>query len=205
MKIDTVIFDIGGVLVGLGRIRFFRRFGFEEETCQAVMRATVLSPHWKEFDRGVLSDEEVIDRFVQDAPQLESEIRTCMENIHGIVYPLESSIPWIEEVKAAGLRTLYLSNYSMKVARENEDAITFLPHLDGGIMSCDYNVLKPDPAFYQILIDKYSLVPERCVFLDDLEENLEGARALGIHTILVRDQAQAARDLRALLQDRRDL
>ena len=198
-KINTVIFDIGGVLVGLGRMNFFRQFDFAEETMQEVMKATVLSPHWKEFDRAVLTDEQVIDRFVQDAPHLEKEIRTCMENVHGIVYPLETSIPWIREVRSAGCRALYLSNYSMKVARENEDALGFLPYMDGGIMSCDYHLLKPEPAFYQTLIDKYSLEPERCVFLDDLADNLEGARAFGIHTILVRDHEQAAEELRQML------
>lgn len=201
MKINTVIFDIGGVMVGLGRIHFFEQFGYPPEVCEKLLESTLKSPHWKEFDIGVLTDEEVIDRFVQDAPEMETQIRACMENIHGVVYRLETSIPWIKEIKESGRRVLYLSNYSMKVARENEDAMDFLPHMDGGLLSCDYNVIKPDPVFYQILIDKYDLDPGSCVFLDDLESNLETARALGIHTILVRDHEQAAADLRALLEE----
>ena len=62
-------------------------------------------------------------------------------------------------------------------------------------------MIKPDPAFYRILIDKYDLDPARCVFLDDLEENLATARELGIHTILVRDHEQAAADLQKMLYD----
>ena len=201
MKINTVIFDIGGVMVGLGRIRFFEQFGYPPEMCERLMASTLTSPHWKEFDRGVLTDEEVIDRFVQDAPELEKEIRACMENIHGVVYRLDTSIPWIKEIKESGRRVLYLSNYSMKVANENEDAMDFLPHMDGGLLSCDHKVIKPDPAFYQILIDRYGLEPDKCVFLDDLESNLETARDLGIHTILVRSHEQAAADLRALLEE----
>ena len=149
----------------------------------------------------ILSDEEVIDRFVQDTPELEKEIRSCMKNIHGVVYRLDTSIPWIREIKESGRRVLYLSNYSMKVARDNEDAMDFLPYMDGGLLSCDYNVIKPDPAFYQILIDKYDLDPSKCVFLDDLEDNLAAARKFGIQTIQVRDHEQAASDLRALLEE----
>ena len=89
----------------------------------------------------------------------------------------------------------------MKVARDNEDAMDFLPYMDGGLLSCDYNVIKPDPAFYQILIDKYDLDPSKCVFLDDLEDNLAAAREFGIQTIQVRDHEQAASDLRALLEE----
>ena len=114
---------------------------------------------------------------------------------------MDTSIPWIEEIKESGRRVLYLSNYSTKVTRDNIEAMDFLEHMDGGIMSCDYHVIKPDPAFYRILIDRYDLVPEECVFLDDLEENLETARSLGIHTILVRDHEQAAADLRKLLEE----
>ena len=73
--------------------------------------------------------------------------------------------------------------------------------MDGGLLSCDYNVIKPDPAFYQILIDKYDLDPSKCVFLDDLEDNLAAAREFGIQTIQVRDHEQAASDLRALLEE----
>ena len=118
MKIDTVIFDIGGVLVGLGRIHFFEQFGYSHEMCQRLLDSTLRNPNWKELDIGLLSDEEVIDRFVQDTPELEQEIRACMKNIHGVVYRLETSIPWIKEIKESGRRVLYLSNYSMKVARE---------------------------------------------------------------------------------------
>ena len=201
MKINTVIFDIGGVMVGLGRMRFFQQFGYPQEISEQVMNSTVKSPHWKELDRGVLTDEEIIARFVKDAPELEKEIRHCMENVHGIVYRLDTSIPWIQSLKAAGKKVLYLSNYSMKVARDNEDAMDFLSYMDGGLLSCDYNVIKPDPAFYQILIDKYDLVPSECVFLDDLEANLAGARELGIHTIRVKDHEQAAAELEKLLED----
>ena len=188
-------------MVGLGRIHFFEQFGYSPEMCGGLLACTLRSPHWKEFDRGVLTDREVIDRFVEDTPELEEEIRACMKNIHGVVYRLDTSIPWIEEIKATGRRVLYLSNYSRKVADENEDAMDFLPYMDGGLLSCDYKVIKPDPAFYQILIDKYDLEPEKCVFLDDLESNLETARELGINTILVKDHEQAAADLQALLEE----
>ena len=200
MKINTVIFDIGGVMVGLGRLHFFEQFGYSPQMCERLLSSTMKSPHWKELDRGVLTDEEVIDRFVKDAPELETEIRRSMENVHGIVYRLETSIPWIEELRESGRRVLYLSNYSMKVANDNEDAMDFLSHMDGGLLSCDYKVIKPDPAFYMILIEKYGLEPSECVFLDDLEDNLAAARSLGIRTILVKDHEQAAADLKALLE-----
>ena len=200
MRINTVIFDIGGVLVDFGREHFFEQFGHSPEMCMRLYESTVRSPYWKEFDLGLIADEEVIDLFAGYAPELESEIREAMKCVHGVVRRMDAAIPWIRKIKESGRRTLYLSNYSMKGAGDNADAMDFLPFLDGGLLSCDYHVIKPDPAFYRILIDRYDLVPEECVFLDDLEENLETARSLGIHTILVKDHEQAAADLKALLE-----
>lgn len=201
MKINTVIFDIGGVLVDFGREHFFEQFGHEPEMCRLLYERTVRSPYWKEFDLGLLPDEKVIDLFAEYTPELEREIRESMANVNGVVRRMDAAIPWIKEIKASGRKALYLSNYSMKVARDNAEAMDFLPHLDGGLLSCDYHVIKPDPAFYKILIEKYDLDPSRCVFLDDLEENLATARELGIHTIQVRDHEQAAADLERLLYD----
>ena len=143
----------------------------------------------------------MIDLFAGYAPELESEIRESMKNVHGVVRRMDAAIPWIEQIRESGRKTLYLSNYSMTVARDNADAMDFLPYLDGGLLSCDYHVIKPDPAIYRILIDKSDLDPEKCVFLDDLEDNLKTARDLGIHTILVRDHEQAAADLERMLRE----
>ena len=201
MKINTVIFDIGGVLVDFGRQHFFEQFGHSPEMCMRLYKSTISSPYWKEYDRGVLTDEEVVDCFVGSAPELENEIREAMKNVHGVVRRMDAAIPWIRQIQESGRKALYLSNYSRKVAGDNMDAMDFLPYLDGGLLSCDYQVIKPNPAFYQILIEKYDLDPARCVFLDDLEDNIAAAKELGFHTILVRDHEQAVADLARLLEE----
>ena len=70
--------------------------------------------------------------------------------------------------------------------------------MDGGILSYQDKVIKPMPEIYQLLIDRYDLKPEECVFMDDTPCNLEGAEKFGIHTIHFRTQAQAIEELRAM-------
>ncbi|MDE5718684.1 MAG: HAD-IA family hydrolase [Lachnospiraceae bacterium] len=77
-------------------------------------------------------------------------------------------------------------------------ALDFLPHMDGGILSYEDKVIKPMPEIYQLLIDRYGLTPEECVFLDDTQRNLDGAEKFGIHTILFKNQAQAIEELERL-------
>ena len=199
-NINTVIFDIGGVLVELGRFRFLESKGFTGELAQRVMYATMRSDDWVQLDLNVLSEGEILQRFIENDPGIEKEIRHMFADVHGIVEPREESLPWLCQVKAAGKKVLYLSNYSHKIMRECADALYFLPEMDGGLFSCDVHLVKPDPAFYELLIDRYALVPEQCVFIDDLETNLEPAKKLGIHTIHFQSPQQAREELDRLLE-----
>ena len=70
--------------------------------------------------------------------------------------------------------------------------------MDGGILSYQEKIIKPMPEIYQLLIDRYDLTPEECVFLDDTPRILEAAEKFGIHTILFKDQAQAIAELKKL-------
>ena len=95
-------------------------------------------------------------------------------------------------------QVLVLSNFSDKVARDNPDALDFLEYVDGGILSYRDGVIKPDPAIYRLLISRYDLKPEECVFLDDTQKNLDAAEKFGIHTILFKGMEEAKERLREL-------
>ena len=196
--IRTIIFDIGNVLTVFGWKNFLKSFGFDAETEEKVAKATMDNPFWNEFDRGMLNEEEMLAGFIRNDPSVEKEIRQIYENLHGILTKADYAIPWIKELKAKGYQVLVLSNFSSKVARENPDALEFLEYVDGGILSYQDGVIKPDPAIYRLLLDRYGLKPEECVFLDDIQKNLDAAKAFGIHTILFRSMEQAREELRAL-------
>lgn len=196
--IRTIIFDIGNVLADFCWEAHYRRFGYTGERLERLAAATVKNDAWNEYDRGVLTDEEVLQRFIDSDPEMETDIRRCLANVEGMVTRNDYAIPWIQELKREGYQTLYLSNFSKKAAKECRKALDFLPHMDGGILSYQDKVIKPMPEIYQLLIDRYQLVPEECVFLDDTQKNLTGAEVFGIHTILFKNQEQTKEELRKL-------
>ena len=100
--------------------------------------------------------------------------------------------------KKNGYQVLVLSNFSHKAVVECAHVLDFLPYTDGGILSYKDHVIKPQPEIYELLINRYQLVPEECVFMDDLEENIKGAANAGIHTILFKDEMQAKSKLREM-------
>ncbi len=196
--IKTIIFDIGNVLTAFGWKEFIHSFGFEPEVEERVGKATVAHPFWNEMDRGKLNEQELLEGFIRNDPEVESQIRQVFQNLGGILLKADYAIPWVQELKRAGYQVLVLSNFSEKVGRENPDAMGFMEYVDGGILSCRDGLIKPDPAIYQLLIDRYGLTPEECVFLDDLPANVEAAAGLGLHTILFRSRQQAEEELARL-------
>ena len=84
-------------------------------------------------------------------------------------------------------------------AAVNHGRLSFMPLIDGGVISYEVKSVKPEPGIYEALIGKYDLIPEECVFLDDREENVEAARQKGFHGIVVEGYEQASEALDKLL------
>ena len=104
--IRNIIFDIGNVLTDYRWEGFLADKGFDAEMIQKIAKASVMHPAGAEYDRGTWTDEQVLDAFVKDAPQLEQELYQAFTSIAGIVTPRGYAIPWLQELKAKGFLTI---------------------------------------------------------------------------------------------------
>ena len=196
--IRTVIFDIGNELAGFEWREHFRNLGYEEEMVERLGKATVQSGNWNEYDRGCLTDEQIETLLAGNDPEIEEEIRRALRDLSGIVKRWDYAVPWIKELKQKGYQVLVLSNFSRKALRECWNALDFLPYVDGGILSFREKLIKPMPEIYSLLLDRYHLKPEECVFMDDTLINVEAARRAGIHAFRFENQEQAKAELAKL-------
>ena len=196
--IKTVIFDIGNVLTDFRWEEYIREFGFDEETVQKVAKATAMTQTWYKFDKGVVSFEEVLKEFISNDPSVEKEIRIMCENMSRIVTKVDYAIPWVKSLKEKGYQVLVLSNFSEKAWQDCQDALGFMSYTDGGIVSYLHKCIKPEPDIYQLIIGQYNLVPEECVFIDDLQKNLDAAAEFGINTILFQSYMGTVEELKKL-------
>ena len=97
--IRTVVFDIGNVLAGFAWQEYFLGFGYPEETYRRLVKATVGSRTWQEHDRGALTDDEILNLFIENDPGIEKELRETLSSIHGMVVKYDYAIPWVQELK----------------------------------------------------------------------------------------------------------
>ena len=196
--IKNIIFDIGNVLCAFRWKEYFQEFGYSEEILERLAKATAQNEDWNEFDRGALTREEILELFVENDPGIEKEIRQTLTNIKNLLAKYDYAVPWIQELKAKGYQCYYLSNFSLPAWEDCQHVLDFIPYMDGGIISYLDKVIKPGREIYELLLQRYDLKAEECVFLDDTEKNIVGAKNVGIRGIVFQNKEQAIEQLRGL-------
>ena len=197
--INTVIFDVGNVLVDFDWEGFIHRmFPGRNELIAELDEAVWGNGRWDRLDAGD-EPEKVFAGIIAQAPEREQELRKVFENVGDTLRKRPATPIWINELKSRGYRVLYLSNYSHYVMSKNPEVLDFLPLMDGGIFSCDVKLIKPDRKIYECITQKYNLVPSECVFIDDIERNVKAAKDFGFNAIRFLNLEQAQKDLNVIL------
>ena len=195
MSVNTVIFDIGGVLVDFCWREFIAEKGYSPEMVERIGKASTQTPQWDEFDRGVLSTEEIIEGFIRNDPEIADDLKKVYSDLTGLLRKRERTIPWIRALKKAGYKVLVLSNFSKQAIDVNPFMYEFLDETDGGILSYKDKVIKPDRAIYELITKRYDLTPEQCVFIDDTSRNIDAAIAFGMNGIVFENYDQVEDEL----------
>jgi putative hydrolase of the HAD superfamily len=198
IMINTIIFDIGNVLLDFDYMKQFRRL-FDEKTAQTIADISIRKPEiWVEMDRGVLSYEEAVNLIIQGAPHLENEIRIAIKELYENVDSFPYAVDWVKHLKKKGYRIYILSNYGEKPFADSKVHMPFLQFVDGKLISYEIQEVKPNAAIYQTICDRFSINLNEAVFIDDSAANITGAQAFGLNTILFKTYEDAVDQLRKL-------
>jgi epoxide hydrolase-like predicted phosphatase len=199
MLIDAVIFDIGDVLeinpaTGWQQ-RWSQRLGLDLDEFERR-----LGELWAQGPTGG-QDLASIERATAEAFGLDDAgLRALMDDVWE-EYVGSLNLELVDYFRALRPRykTAILSN-SFVGAREREhDAHQLADLCDLIVYSHEEGCRKPDPQIYRIVCQRLNIAPEAAVFLDDLQENIDGALNIGMNAIRFDDNAQAISELEALL------
>lgn len=198
--IKNIIFDIGQVLAEFRWRSYLKELGIEGERFSRVAKATVEGPYWNEMDRGVMTFSEIVEACVKLDLEMEEQIRLFFSKKTGLVLEYPYAKPWVLSLKQAGFFIYLLSNYGEVYFQCVKENFGFYPCVDGGVISYEVKKIKPEEEIYQLLLERYALIAEECVFLDDREENIEAAKKLGFQVIHFQNYENAKRELNAILK-----
>lgn len=196
MSFSHVILDMGNVLLRFDPDAAVRLFFDGPEDRALAKRVLFCSPLWRELDRGTVTLSEIKTETARLLPaRLRNQAAACLENWHVTMKPLPGAKDFVAALKAAGKRLYLLTNAGLQF-------YTYFPRemdlslFDGRVVSAEEKLLKPDPAIYRRLMDRCSLDPADCVFVDDTPENVAAARRLGMRGVVFDgDHARLLSDL----------
>lgn len=199
MKIKNIIFDFGGVLMDWNPRYFFKDY-FNDDDKMEYFLENIAQDEWNiEQDRG-RSLSEGTEIQIKKFPEWEKEIRAYYDNW---TVMLKSDIPQnvdvLRKLKSTDYQLFGLTNWSAETfpyALENYD---FFQIFDGKIVvSGTEKLIKPDPAIWHILLERYHIQAGESVFIDDNPKNIEMARSLGFATIHVTPDTNLEQELAVL-------
>ncbi len=194
----TVVFDVGNVLLRWDPRLVYRELIPEPERLDWFMQ-NVCTAAWNiEQDRG-RPWADAVALLVSQHPEWEREIRAYDERWHesipGIV---EDSVAVLTELKGRGDKVYAITNFSREKWAECLIRFPFLQSFDGVIVSAHERLIKPDPAIFELLMQRYDLAAGDCIFVDDSARNVAAAGALGMQTVHFVEPI----DLRSALRER---
>jgi 2-haloacid dehalogenase len=183
-KIDTVVFDIGGVLIDWNPRYLYRKIFKTEEEITWFME-NICTSEWNDLQDAGRSFHEATEELVLRHPQHEVPIRAWYgrfpETISGAIQP---TIDVLAKVKQKKAHKLYaLTNWSAESFPWAYENFEFLSWFEGIVVSGQEKTRKPFPDFYHIMFNRYNIDPARAVFVDDNIKNIKGANEVGMNTI----------------------
>jgi len=187
MKVKTIVFDFGGVLVDWNPKYLFEDL-FEDKSKMDYFFKNVCNDAWNtEQDRG-RSFSEGVNFLQKKYPEYYDYIQTYFDRWDEMMI---SDIP--ENVDAlyqlSELYPLYgLTNWSAETLPLAYKRFPFFEKFIGVVVSGEEKLIKPDPQFFQVLLDRYELIAEESVFIDDNMANIQAADKLGFHTIHIHNK-----------------
>ena len=201
--IKNILFDLGAVLVKYDWRAYAEKKFEDKRVSDAVYDSLICHHVWDEMDRGVWSDEKIRETFVSFHPEYRKEILLALDEAGLDLQRFDYTVDWINSLKERGFKIYYLSNWSHQIFDNCGDTLDFLSLMDGGVFSWKEKVIKPEPEIYNILLDRYGLVADECVFFDDREKNARGADAVGIHGVTFTDYDLACEKLERIIEENR--
>jgi len=195
----TIIFDLGGVLVDWSPSYVFKEY-FETQLAMDHFFDKVCTFDWNEQQDAGRTIAEANEILINKFPEYKTEILAFYGRWEEmLVGSIKGSEEILEKLKKEGKYGLYaLTNWSAETWPVALREYSFLNHFEGILVSGQEKIKKPNPAIYELILSRYGLIAEECLFIDDNLRNIEAAKKMGIQGIFFESPKQLKTELHNL-------
>jgi 2-haloacid dehalogenase len=186
--VTAVLWDLGGVLLDWDPRHLYRQLFGDDVARMEDFLANVCTASWHaQQDLGRPIEEACVElskQFPQQAPLILAWAQRNEEMVKG---PVKGSIELLAEVVEAGVPCYALTNMERESFERRVRRYEFFDWFDGCFVSGFEGVMKPDPRFFKLALERFALVPEETLFTDDKPDNVAAAAGLGVPATVFRD------------------
>jgi len=197
--IRNIVFDLGNVLISFAPSDYLIKKNYPGNIRNTILEDIFQSPEWKLLDNGNITVPEAIESIAGKSSLNKEEIAHVFNFRRDIMFPLDDNARLLPALRKQGYRLYYLSNFPLDVFEEIKNDYFFFTHFDGGIISSEVKLSKPDIRIYEYIIRKYGLNPAESLFIDDLEENVRAAESTGMKGLVTNGSPNVSVQLERVL------
>jgi len=196
-EIRNIVFDFGGVLIDWNPRHLYRKIFKDDESMERFLHE-VCSGAWNEKQDAGRPFSEGIRELTIAHPEEAANIALYFDRWDEMIGGEIKGTPEVfYELKTLGFALYGLTNWSGETFPRVKDNFGFLNEFNGIVVSGDEKLLKPDPRIFRVLTDRYCLLPEESLFIDDNAVNVEAAGRLGFQTLRFESAQQLRKELSA--------
>jgi len=183
-QIKNIIFDLGAVLIGWDPKALYRKIFDSEEEVDWFLN-NICTMDWNEEQDAGRSLKDgtalLVNQFPEHRENIEAYYGRWTEMLTGAI---QGTVDILEKFVAdPNYKVLALTNWSAETLPWARPLYPFLDWFEGIVVSGEEKCRKPEEKFYNILLDRYELKPEECLFIDDNKRNILAAENMGIQCI----------------------
>ena len=179
----NILFDMGNILISYNPEWVIRQYTEDEELIREVKNIVFNSQEWFLLDAGLIEEEKAERNWMErlSSDKARELAHLSFQNWH--LYNMKvipGTAEMIRALKENGKEIYLLSNASMRLLSIYKEVIPAVECFSGIFYSAAHKCVKPQDIIYERFLKEYSLKPSDCFFIDDLEENISAAKAVGI-------------------------
>ena len=179
----TIVFDLGGVLVDWNPRYVYRQL-FDDETEMEAFLAQVCTPEWNVAQDAGRTIAEAVAEATSRHPGKAALIRVYYERFDEMMAgPIDGTVDILARLHQQQTPCYALTNWSAETFPLARNRFEFMGWFRDIVVSGEEKLIKPDPAIYRLLLERFALEPQDTVFIDDSPRNVQAAAELGLHAI----------------------
>jgi putative hydrolase of the HAD superfamily len=197
--IKNILFDLGNVLISFKPAEYFEKNKYPENIKNTILSDIFESNEWLLLDNGEISTSDAIEAISRRSSLNKNEIAHIFNLRTDLMFPLDTNVRLLPDLKKRGFRLYFLSNFPSDIFDEIRSGYYFFKYFDGGLISAVAKSSKPDVGLYKSFMEKYSLIANECLFIDDIEKNVKTAESLGMKGIATNGSLEISKEIEKAL------